>query len=210
MAIMRRLHTWETLLPKTPPLPHFNASLTDTRSLRRSSRHHGRCFTRAHTVTPPQSGKVRYFDMAQLSSPLTTSALCSLFSRLLLPRSGVISLRPNRLTRCRPQYLRAVRPFSTTCQALLMSSSGEGDPLLGRLPAPVAVPPMLLQPGAKQLGTPAQISSTPTCLPPTFITPHVSTSKRKRPQCIAHRGYKAKYPENTLSAFRAAISAGAG
>jgi phosphatidylglycerol phospholipase C len=91
----------------------------------------------------------------------------------------------------------------------MSSSSREGDPLLARLPAPVAVPPMLLQPGAQQLGTPAQISPTPSCPPPTFIKPHFSTSKRKRPQCIAHRGYKAKYPENTLSAFRAATNAGA-
>jgi hypothetical protein len=51
MAITRALKC-KTLLPKTPPLPHFKASLTDRRSLRRSS--HGRCFY-AHTVTPPQS-----------------------------------------------------------------------------------------------------------------------------------------------------------
>jgi hypothetical protein len=93
--------------------------------------HHGRCFTRTplRRLSP---GKVGYFDMAQLSSPLTTSALCSLFSHLL-PRSGIIALRPDRRTHCRPHYLRAVRPFSTTRQALLMPSSGEGDPLLGRL-----------------------------------------------------------------------------
>ena len=29
------------------------------------------------------------------------------------------------------------------------------------------------------------------------------------PQCIAHRGYKAKYPENTMAAFRGAVEAGA-
>lgn len=29
------------------------------------------------------------------------------------------------------------------------------------------------------------------------------------PQCIAHRGYKAKYPENTMAAFRAAAEVGA-
>ena len=29
------------------------------------------------------------------------------------------------------------------------------------------------------------------------------------PQCIAHRGYKAKYPENTMRAFRAAAPVGA-
>lgn len=28
------------------------------------------------------------------------------------------------------------------------------------------------------------------------------------PQCIAHRGYKAKHPENTMAAFRGAVDAG--
>jgi glycerophosphoryl diester phosphodiesterase len=32
--------------------------------------------------------------------------------------------------------------------------------------------------------------------------------KLKRPGVIAHRGYRAKYPENTLAAFRAALDAG--
>ena len=32
--------------------------------------------------------------------------------------------------------------------------------------------------------------------------------KLKRPGIIAHRGYRAKYPENTLTAFRAALDAG--
>lgn len=31
----------------------------------------------------------------------------------------------------------------------------------------------------------------------------------RAPQCIAHRGYKAKQPENTMAAFRAAAAAGA-
>lgn len=29
------------------------------------------------------------------------------------------------------------------------------------------------------------------------------------PQAIAHRGYKAKYPENTMGAFRGAVETGA-
>ena len=29
------------------------------------------------------------------------------------------------------------------------------------------------------------------------------------PQAIAHRGYKARYPENTMGAFRGAVEAGA-
>ena len=34
-------------------------------------------------------------------------------------------------------------------------------------------------------------------------------SSRRLPQAIAHRGYKAKYPENTLLAFAKAVDAGA-
>ena len=85
----------------------------------------------------------------------------------------------------------------------------ESDPLLARLPSQVAVPPMLLQPGAEQLAAPAQLSPTPSCSQLDFIQPHFNTSKRKRPQCIAHRGYKAKHPENTMGAFRGAVNAGA-
>ena len=33
--------------------------------------------------------------------------------------------------------------------------------------------------------------------------------KLKRPWVVAHRGYSAQYPENTVSAFEAAIDAGA-
>ena len=36
------------------------------------------------------------------------------------------------------------------------------------------------------------------------------SSSRRLPQAIAHRGYKAKYPENTLLAFaKAVVDAGA-
>jgi glycerophosphoryl diester phosphodiesterase len=31
---------------------------------------------------------------------------------------------------------------------------------------------------------------------------------RRFPQTIAHRGYKAKYPENTLAAFKGAVMVG--
>jgi glycerophosphoryl diester phosphodiesterase len=34
-------------------------------------------------------------------------------------------------------------------------------------------------------------------------------AKQGRPQCIAHRGYNAAYPENTMAAFIGAIEAGA-
>lgn len=34
-------------------------------------------------------------------------------------------------------------------------------------------------------------------------------SRLRPPQCIAHRGYSAKYPENTIAAFQGAADAGA-
>ena len=91
----------------------------------------------------------------------------------------------------------------------MSKDSHESDPLLGRLPSHVAVPPTLVQPGAEQLATPAQLSPTPSYSQLDFIQPQFNRSKRKRPQCIAHRGYKAKYPENTMGAFRGAVNAGA-
>lgn len=32
---------------------------------------------------------------------------------------------------------------------------------------------------------------------------------RRKPQAIAHRGFKAKFPENTMGAFRGAVEVGA-
>jgi tubulin gamma len=32
---------------------------------------------------------------------------------------------------------------------------------------------------------------------------------RRKPQAIAHRGFKAKFPENTMGAFRGAVQVGA-
>ncbi|PBP17807.1 putative glycerophosphoryl diester phosphodiesterase, partial [Diplocarpon rosae] len=37
----------------------------------------------------------------------------------------------------------------------------------------------------------------------------LQTSNGKRPQAIAHRGYKAKFPENTMGAFKGAVEVGA-
>lgn len=34
-------------------------------------------------------------------------------------------------------------------------------------------------------------------------------SGKSRPQAIAHRGYKAKFPENTMGAFKGAVEVGA-
>lgn len=44
---------------------------------------------------------------------------------------------------------------------------------------------------------------------PAFGSAQLDTNKVKLPQCIAHRGYKAKYPENTLAAFEGAVKVGA-
>ena len=41
----------------------------------------------------------------------------------------------------------------------------------------------------------------------TFAKKHPSGDKL--PQSIAHRGYKANYPENTMGAFRGAVKVGA-
>ncbi|EFQ96026.1 hypothetical protein PTT_03589 [Pyrenophora teres f. teres 0-1] len=43
----------------------------------------------------------------------------------------------------------------------------------------------------------------------TFAFGRKDVSGRRKPQAIAHRGYKAKFPENTMGAFRGAIEVGA-
>ena len=42
-----------------------------------------------------------------------------------------------------------------------------------------------------------------------FASARFDEHGRKIPQVIAHRGYKAKYPENSIQAFEAAVEAGA-
>lgn len=43
---------------------------------------------------------------------------------------------------------------------------------------------------------------------PASFTKYRTIDKRRLPQCIAHRGYKAENPENTMCAFKAAIDQG--
>ncbi|KAI8943183.1 hypothetical protein NX059_001212 [Plenodomus lindquistii] len=43
----------------------------------------------------------------------------------------------------------------------------------------------------------------------TFTFARKDVSGSRRPQAIAHRGYKAKFPENTMGAFRGAVEVGA-
>jgi glycerophosphoryl diester phosphodiesterase len=42
-----------------------------------------------------------------------------------------------------------------------------------------------------------------------FISAKKDAAGRKLPQAIAHRGYKAAYPENTMGAFKGAVDIGA-
>lgn len=42
-----------------------------------------------------------------------------------------------------------------------------------------------------------------------FAFARKDVSGRRTPQAIAHRGYKAKFPENTMGAFRGAVEVGA-
>ncbi|TKA83339.1 hypothetical protein B0A55_00623 [Friedmanniomyces simplex] len=68
---------------------------------------------------------------------------------------------------------------------------------------------MLVQPGVEKLDTPVTMEDDTVFPSPTFTEAHFDAQKRKMPQCIAHRGYKAKFPENTMAAFKGAIAAGA-
>ena len=69
-------------------------------------------------------------------------------------------------------------------------------------------PPPLVQPGVEQMDAPITIPND-TVFPPTQFTKfRYDAQKRRMPQCIAHRGYKAKFPENTMTAFKAAVDCG--
>lgn len=74
---------------------------------------------------------------------------------------------------------------------------------------PGIIPPMVLQPGLEQLDSPVTLSEDTEFPIPTFTTAKVDRQKRRMPQCIAHRGFKARFPENTLLAFEKALDAGA-
>lgn len=45
--------------------------------------------------------------------------------------------------------------------------------------------------------------------PASFTSAKETALGRTLPQAIAHRGYKAAYPENTMGAFRGAVEVGA-
>ena len=86
------------------------------------------------------------------------------------------------------------------------AGTGEPSPALAR---PKVIPPVLVQPGVEQLDSPVTIPEDTAFPIPTFAKAVRDDQKRQMPQCIAHRGYKARFPENTLLAFDEAIKAGA-
>ncbi|KAK3045571.1 hypothetical protein LTR09_012855 [Extremus antarcticus] len=85
---------------------------------------------------------------------------------------------------------------------------GQTD-LLRTLPSALNAPPMLTQPGVETLQAPTTVPSDTTFPKPNFTRYRLDAHKRRRPQCIAHRGYRAKYAENSMAAFRGAVTAGA-
>ena len=82
------------------------------------------------------------------------------------------------------------------------------EPLLRRVPSALNVPPMLMQPGVEKLNSPITIPDDAVFPVPNFTNATHSSQKRRVPQCIAHRGYKARFPENSMLAFREAVKAG--
>lgn len=82
------------------------------------------------------------------------------------------------------------------------------EPLLRKVPSALNVPPMLIQPGVEKLDSPVRISDDATFPKPTFTRYTHDNRKKRIPQCIAHRGYKARFPENTMLAFHEAVKAG--
>lgn len=87
-------------------------------------------------------------------------------------------------------------------------ADGEQQPLLRRIAKTVAVPPAVLQPGMGQLDSPVTVDDTAELPAPEFARARLDGKKRKMPQCISHRGFRAKYPENSLLAFEQAVKAG--
>lgn len=71
------------------------------------------------------------------------------------------------------------------------------------------VPPVVIQPGVEQLDTPVTIPDGSRFSLPAFVKPRIDGRKRRMPCVIAHRGFKSKYPENSMLAFDEALKAGA-
>ena len=84
--------------------------------------------------------------------------------------------------------------------------SDERTPLMRRISAIVPTP--VAQPGIEKLEVPVSLPQETIIPPPSFTAAIQDVKKGSRPQCISHRGYKAKFPENTLLAFQEAVKVG--
>lgn len=82
-----------------------------------------------------------------------------------------------------------------------------GESSMARRPS--LIPPVVIQPGVEQLDSPVIIPDGSCFTLPAFVKPRIDSHKRKLPCVIAHRGYKAKYPENSMLSFDEALKAGA-
>ncbi len=80
--------------------------------------------------------------------------------------------------------------------------------MLRKIPTALNVPPMLVQPGVEKLNSQTTIPPSSAFPVPAFSRYRLDSQKRRMPQCIAHRGYKAKFPENTMASFKGAVEAG--
>ena len=87
-------------------------------------------------------------------------------------------------------------------------ASESKEHLLRKVPSALNIPPMLIQPGVEKLESPVTIPKSTIFPKPTFTKFRHDARKCRMPQCIAHRGYKAIYPENTMAAFRGAVETG--
>ncbi|KAI1389846.1 PLC-like phosphodiesterase [Hypoxylon trugodes] len=101
----------------------------------------------------------------------------------------------------------------------ISSHSAPEQPLADRLPPDIIVSdeqtPLLKRDSAvmanrTSAGIPTPINPSSSSLHNAVPAPNASESRRRRvPQAIAHRGFKAVAPENTMLAFRTAVEAGA-
>jgi len=88
-----------------------------------------------------------------------------------------------------------------------MKVSAETQPLLDQYKK--LVPPVFVQNGVEKLADETHLfdATFPDC---SFTRASFNKEKKRAlPNCIAHRGYKAQFPENTLGAFKGAVDIGA-
>ena len=69
-------------------------------------------------------------------------------------------------------------------------------------------PPILYQPGMEKMHSTATLPADHVFPEPAFTSYTHDERKRRMPQCIGHRGFNAKFPENTMLSFTEAVHAG--